>query len=287
MDEREAAEFSGAPVEALAPMRIIEDGAVRLCAEVLMKYRHSFARVLYMLPKSGEDFFADYILYTNEKDRHIRLHMPTSFASFAAQTAYGQYRLSADGKEQPAQRWFAGEGGGFGLAVVNRGTYGVSVKDSLMRQSLVRTSAYAALTLGSRPLVPSDRFMPRLDQGERRFSFMFCGGDKKSLCDRLDDVSLAYNEAPSVLSFFPNGSGKIVEGGITVEGARMDAFKKAESGDGYVLRLFNPKNGPAAARVEYKAQNIDAKVDLGAFEIATYSVKPGKFFQIPMLEKEY
>lgn len=287
MDEFEAAEFSGAPVEMLAPVRVIEDGDLRTCVEVLMKYGHSFARVLYMLPKSGTDFYADYILYLNEKDRHIRLHMPASFDKFTAQTAYGEYALYTDGKEQPAQRWFMGEDQKSALAVINRGTYGVSVKGSLMRQSLARTSAYAALTLGNRPLVPPDRFSPRLDQGERRFSFMFCGGGKETVREKIDRASLAFNEAPVVLSFFPSGNGKTAEGGIKVENVRMDAFKRAENGDGYVARLFNVKDTPVKGHIKYEALSIDAAVEFGAFEIKTFSVKEGKFEEIPLLERQF
>ena len=292
MNEKESAEFSGAqigqsPVETLAPIRVIEDGEARICVEVLMKYKHSFARVLYMLPKSGTDFYADYILYFNEKDKHVRLNMPTDFNKFKAQTAYGEYIMRADGKEQAAQRWFMGEDGVNALAVINRGTYGVSVKDNIMRQSILRSSAYAALTLGPRPLVPSDRFMPRIDQGERHFSFMFCGGGQKSVEEKIDGVSLAYNEAPTVLSFFPSGSGKIIDCGIKVDNLRMDVFKKAESGDGYILRLFNVKNAPVKGHVKFNSLNIDAEVEQGMFEIKTYSLQNGGLIEIPMLEKEY
>ena len=287
MDEQEAAEFSGAPVAALAPVRVVEDGGARVCVEALMKYRHSFARVLYMLPKSGKEFYADYTLYFNEKDKHARLHVPTAFDKFTAQTAYGEYIMHSDGKEQPAQRWFMGEDGENALAIVNRGTYGASAKDGLMRQSLLRSAAYGALTLGARPLVPSDRFMPRIDQGERRFSFMFFGGGTKEVAESLDRVSLAYNEAPMTLSFFPNGSGKVVEGGIKVDNLRMDAFKRAENGDGYVMRLFNAGGKPKKGHVAYGAMGIDADIELGAYEIATYSLKKGELAPIPMLEADF
>jgi len=239
-----------------------------------------------MLPKSGTDFYADYILYFNEKDKHLRLNMPTAFKNFKAQTAYGEYALCGDGKEQAAHKWFMGDDGENALAVINRGTYGVSVKSGLMRQSLLRTSAYGALTIG-RPLVPPDRFMPRIDQGERHFSFMFCAGGKKSVAEKIDRVSLAYNEAPMVLSFFPNGSGKIIDGGITVDNVRMDVFKQAETGEGYVIRLFNVKNEPVTGHVSYKLLSIDTDVNLGAFEIKTYSVKNGSLTEIPLLENEY
>ena len=214
--------------------------------------------------------------------------MPTAFNHFTAQTAYGEYELRTDGKEQAAQRWFMGDNGENALAVVNRGTYGVSVKGDLMRQSLIRTSAYAALSLG-RPLVPSDRFMPRIDQGERHFSFMFCGGDKKSVAERIDRASLTYNEVPMVLSFFPNGSGKNIDSGIQgikIEGnIRMDAFKQAEDGDGYVMRLFNTKNTAVTGHITYEALGIETDVKLGAFEIKTYAIKEGELAEIPLLER--
>jgi len=173
------------------------------------------------------------------------------------------------------------------LAVVNNGLYGISVKENIMRQSLLRTSAYAALSVG-RPLVPSDRFMPRIDQGEQRFSFMFCGGDKKSVMEKIDRVSLAYNEKPMALSFFPNGNGKIINGGIIVDNVRMDVLKQAEnSEEGYIIRLFNVKNSPVTGHITYKILNIDTDVNLGAFEIKTFALKKGGFTEIPLLEREY
>ena len=287
MNEQESAEFSAAPVDSLAPVRVIEDGDVRICVEALMKYKHSFARVLYVLPKSGSDFYADYTIYFNEKDKQLRLNMPTSFDKFTAQTAYGEYALRTDGKEQAAQRWFMGEDNSNALAVINRGTYGVSVKENIMRQSLLRSSAYAALTLGSRPLVPSDRFMPRLDQGERRFSFMFCGGNKDAVKDKLDEISLAYNEAPTVLSFFPSGNGESISAGIKVDNLRMDVFKPAENGDGYIIRLFNTKNTPEKGHITYGALNIDEDVELGAYEIKTYLITKNTLAEVPLLEREF
>jgi len=287
MDAKESAEFSGAPVDTLNPVRVIEDGGARLCVEALMKYRHSFARVLYILPKTGTDFYSDYIFYFNEKDKHVRLNMPTGFNTFTAQTAYGEYIMQTDGKEQAAQKWFMGRDENNALAVINKGTYGVSVKDHLMRHSLLRTAAYAALTLGNRPLVPSDRFMPRIDQGERHFSFMFMGGDKESVSEKIDNVSLAYNEAPMTLSFFPNGKGKMIESGIEVDNIRMDVFKPAENGDGYVIRLFNVKNTSVTGHITYKALGINTDVNLNAFEIKTYAVNNGSLTEIPMLEKDY
>ena len=64
----------------------------------------------------------------------------------------------------------------------------------------------------------------------------------------------------------------------------MDAFKEAENGDGYVMRLFNAKNAPAKGRVAYGALGIDAELNFGAFEIKTYSLKPGKIEEITLLE---
>ena len=89
------------------------------------------------------------------------------------------------------------------------------------------------------------------------------------------------------LSFFPSGGGRLVDGGIKVDNVRMDAFKQAENGDGYVIRLFNAKNIPVTGLVSYKALGIDADVNLGAFEIKTYSAKDGKLTEIPMLERDF
>jgi alpha-mannosidase len=54
----------------------------------------------------------------------------------------------------------------------------------------------------------------------------------------------------------------------------VTAFKKAEKGERYVVRLFEPTGMPRTAILKIPVLGIEREVRLGAFEIQTWLVDP-------------
>ncbi|THF84104.1 glycoside hydrolase family 38 N-terminal domain-containing protein [Cohnella fermenti] len=274
--------FSGVKEGALPAVRVIEDGEVRTVVEALLEYGDSALVLTYRLPKRGTELEVEARVYWNEKDKLLKLAIPTQLgpeADYSGQTVYGVQRLPADGTEAVAQKWTAlasHEPDGGAVTLINDGIYGSDSRDGAIRPTLIRGAAYCAHPIESRPILPQDRFLPRIDQGERLFTFWLNAGATVERLAAVDREALVHNEQPYALSFFPHGGGKKPAAGIVLERGRLllTAFKEAEAGGSYVVRLFEPTGEQGEDTVRLPALGIERKVELGGFEIKTFRLDP-------------
>ena len=65
---------------------------------------------------------------------------------------------------------------------------------------------------------------------------------------------------------------------------RLDAWKQAEDGRGYILRLFNPSHKPAAAEVKVAALDASFTSEFNGYEIQTWRVGCGRPERVGLLE---
>lgn len=286
------ARFSGIAAGPIPSVRIIEDGEVRSVVESVFGYGDSFLRLRYAVPRRGTEIEVEARVFWNEKDRMLKLSLPTVFraASYRGQVAYGAQDLPADGDEAVSQKWCAvvDRARGLALTVVNDGTYGSDFLDGELRLSLLRSPAHAADPGGGKPMLRQDRFIPRIDQGERVFRFWLNAGPERASLDTIDREALVHNERPYVLPYFPPGRGKksrpfIVLGDSVVQ---LAAAKKAERGADLILRLFEPTGRPRTTTVALPFAAAETRVSLGGFEIKSLAFNPRtrKFREIDLLE---
>lgn len=269
--------LAAVPGDELAPVRVIEDGPVRLVVEALFGYRNSFLVMRYKLPKEGAEIEIEARVHWNEKDRMLKLSLP--FAGLAphllGQVAYGVEDLPRDGNEIIAQKWLAlSAKDGLTLTVINDRTYGADFNRGELRLSLLRSPAYAAHPILDRPILPTDRYSPRIDQGERLFRFWLQGGPADERLELVDREALAHNERPMALSFFPNGGGTAPAPFVTLSDPviQMTAAKQAEDGSGLILRLFEPTGKPRTALINLPFAGLSKQVSLNGFEVQTFLV---------------
>ncbi|MGP0586994.1 glycoside hydrolase family 38 C-terminal domain-containing protein [Paenibacillus timonensis] len=283
MDPAEGSAFSG--IQATLPsVRVIEDGLVRTVVEAVFRYRDSFLVQTYKLPKQGTEIEIGLRVYWNEKDTMLKLAVPTVFGGngqFCGQTAFGISELPDDGTEAVAQRWVSVLGrtpGGVQrmLTCVNDGIYGCDYVDGELRLSLLRSPGYCAHPIGDRPILAQDRFSPRIDQGEHRFTFWLGAGEPAERATRVDREATAHNERPYALSFFPSGEGELSKSLLELgdEVIQLSAFKQAEDRKGYIVRLFEPTGQARKTTIAIPSMGIREEVHLGGFEIATYRIDP-------------
>ena len=272
--------FSGVKDGVLPSVRVIEDGPVRSVIEAVFEYGHSALCLRYLLPKQGTEIEIEVRVHWNEKDRMLKLSIPTAGCNprYLGQVAYGVQELPANGDEAVAQKWVAvvSDGDDVALTCINDGIYGSDCASGELRLSLVRSPAYAGHPIGNNPIVPQDRYTPRIDQGERLYRFWLNGGPAAERLAAVDREALAHNEKPFALSFFPHGGGTPPQPGalLSDDVVQVAAFKQAEDGRGYILRLFEPTGQPRATTVTVPALNLTADVALGAFEIKTLYLDP-------------
>ncbi len=293
MDREQGTWFSGISEGPLDSVRIIEDGAVRTIVESVLAYGHSFLCLRYKLPKRGTEIEIEARVFWNEKDRMLKLSLPTrlKLCRYIGQTAYGFQDLPTNGEEAVAQKWVAVVSGeqSRALTLINDGVYGSDFQAGELRISLLRSPAHSADPVEGRPMIYQDRFIPRIDQGERIFHFWLNGGRAEERLEQIDREALVKNEKPYVLSFFPPGSGEKPAPLILLSdpAVQVSAVKIAEDSDDLIIRLFEPTGEKRTTVLELPFISAKKRISLKPFELKTLRVNPKSraFQEVDLLEK--
>lgn len=295
MTPAEAASYSGSNADELAPVRVVEEGPVRTVVEALFKYGRSYACVHTLVPRKGSGFEVAIRVFWNEKDRLLKLSLPTPFQKGVCrgQVAFGVEEFDRFGEELVAQKWVAVVSNDRQslLSVINDRTHGFDFQDGELRLSLLRSAAYAAHPVADDiPIVPDDRFIPRIDQGERRFRFWIGGGRAEECLPRIDREALLRNEPPFALCCYPGGEGNKPEPAVLIEdeAVQLIALKRSEDEARLVLRLFEPTGQGRSARVRVPPLGTCVDLVFGPFEIKTLAVDlgTGEAVETDLLERE-
>jgi alpha-mannosidase len=286
-------QLSGISRGPIPSVRVLEDGPVRAVVEAVLVYGLSIAVLRYKIPKSGTEVEVEVRVLWNEKDRMLKMSLPTrlSAPSYVGQVVYGWNKLPADGTEAVSQKWTAvvSEEDGLALTITNDGIYGSDFADGEVRLSLLRGAAHSADPAGERPMVYQDRFIPRIDQGERLFRFWINAGPLEDRLEAVDREALAKNETPYVLAYFPPGKGRKARPGIVLsdKAVQVTAMKKAEGRRHLVIRLFEPTGKPRRTLLSLPFANAKTRLALKGFEIKTllFNPKDRTFSEADLLER--
>jgi alpha-mannosidase len=278
LSEPESAWFAGVPGSKLKNVRIIEDGSVRTVVEALFRFNQSYICQRYKIPKKGSEFEVEVRVFWNEKDRMLKMAVPTKFreGSCWGQVAYGIQEYGPSKDELVSQKWVSvvSSDNQLALTVINDRIHGFDFRDGEFRFSLLRSPAYASDTGDTKSLRFQDRFIPRIDQGERIFRFWINGGKAKERLLRIDREALSKNEHVMALCCFPPGGGKETAPSLILgdKATQVTAFKMAEDKKWIVFRLFEPTGRIRTTQVTIPCVNVSFDVSLSAFEIKTLAV---------------
>jgi len=259
----------------IASVRVIEDGPVRLVIEAVFGFRNSFAVQTYKLPKHGTEMEIQMRVFWNEKNRMLKWSVPTrlSGSRCLGQVACGIESLPVTGDEWVSQHWLmvADDARRLALSVANDGLYGSDCKDGELRLSLLRSPAYCGHPISERSIVPQDRFLPRIDQGERLYTFRVNASGLEERLTAIGREALVLNQKPMSLSFFPSGHGEPPQPGAWVNDpvVQLQAMKQAEDGTGWIVRLFNASATARTTRLSIPPLGVKIRVRLGAYELKT------------------
>ena len=294
MTTKESAKFAGVGIPGLDPVHIIEDGPIRTIVEVLFKFNHSSLCLRYNIPKSGSEIEINVKVYWLEKDNMLKLAFPTLLtdSNCLGQVAYGVEEFDREGEELVAQKWVSvvSEGQNQAMTVINDCIHGLDFESGELRLSLLRSPAYSGHPIKGKPhITPQDRFEPRLDQGERNFTFWLNAGQANDRLSKIDREALVKNEPPMSLCCFPSGDGEPAVPGVTLSDdvVQLNALKMGEKYDWLILRLFEPTGAARKTEVNIPYLGVKFYVALGAFEIKTIGIEThGKtHFELDLLER--
>ena len=152
------------------------------------------------------------------------------------------------------------------LIASNTGTYGSSYDKGTLYYTLLRSPGYTAHPVEERRVMPTDRYMPYIEQGERDFSFRFDGGEKEEMLKKAARTAQHFNTKPMALSFYPGGEGEKISNVLSLSDdcVCITAFKQSDDKKGYIVRLFNPTEQNRATVLSYKEQK--AEISFTPFE---------------------
>lgn len=284
--------FSGVTKAVLDSVRIVEDGEVRTVVEAVFGFEESFICQRYKLPKFGTEMEVETRVFWNQKDQMLKLAVPLTYAGeqYLGQTAFGTQELPNDGNEAVAQKWVAAVNKKENkcLTCINDGIYGSDLQADVLRLSLLRSPAYSGHPNEDMKYIQQDRFTPRIDQGERLFTFWFNAGKIQQRLNKVSNEALIKNEKPMALSFFPNGGGSQPKplASIDNQAIEMSAFKKAENGAGWIVRLFNSLANPQSAQFVAPVLGVRRKVKFGAFEVKTFRINNKAMMETNLIEQK-
>jgi alpha-mannosidase len=294
MSREAGAKFSG--LKKLRPdcVRVIEDGPVRSVIEAVLSFEESFICQRYTLPKFGTEIEVETHVHWNQKNQMLKLSVPTlgRDSRYIGQVAYGVAELPSDGKEAVSQKWSAvvSRKDNMALTCINDGIYGSDFSDKGLRLTLLRSPMYSGLSTEDPNVVERPRYTPRIDQGERLFRFWFNAAAVKKRFEAIDREALTKNEKPFALSFFPSGNGKQAKSFAVLSDdiVQITAIKKAQKGDDYIIRLFEPTGKPRTTVLSLPQLKKKIKLSLGGFEIKTLRINPktGRYVETDLLERK-
>ncbi len=290
---KESTHLSGVTHGNIPAVRVIEDGDVRTIIESTFSYEDSRLVMTYRFPKKGSEIAIHVRVFWNEKDSMLKLSLPfeTKKSDYVSEIAFGVQTMKADRSEVATQRWgvIKSEEGDRSLSVINDGIYGSDFKNGELRLTLLRSPAYSGHPMGERIVLPQDRFSPRIDQGERQFTFYLNGGPAKS---RLRDVSqeaTIHHEKPFALSFYPHGDGLAPDQLIKLQGAGIElkAMRPAMKRKGIMLRLFETTGQSRKASILIPSSKSKIPLTFHPFEVKTLIIdlKRKKWTEKNLLEE--
>ena len=256
------------PFTGMKPVQVIEDGEIYLGVECFFICENTRVRVEYDIYKQNPAVDIKVDVFMNDMNRLLRLAIPTTLqGSYFGQTMFGSEPLYMDGRECVAQRFVALESKeDHCLALLNCGTYGSTCQDGMISMSLQRGVSYCAHPINDRPIIPQNKFVKKVDMGERNYSFRLTTAPIRS----LERLTVEFNMPPYACNVFPVDTGRTVPE-LRLEIQNKDivlvTMKKAQECEGYVLRLLNNSAQPAETVVECGGTSIS--LAFGRYEVKT------------------
>ncbi|MDZ7374339.1 MAG: hypothetical protein ONB23_10265, partial [candidate division KSB1 bacterium] len=281
-----------------AELRVEEQGPVR--GVVRAERKLGCSRVVFRTMVYAElpYVFLELDVNWQEPRSILQLHFPILVTGprVVAEQAYGCISRVPDGGEESCQQWIdvygeaEGGNGALGLLIVNDGLWSYSMKDGVLRLTLLRSPIYAHHD-PSRPDAHRDYHF--VDLGFHRFRFLFLPhlGDWRAADPYR--LALAFNEPPrSVVMPLTRGDWAPVGSFCRVEPENVVAvvLKKAFDDDCLVLRCFETHGRPAQARVHFPHERAEGSFAIGPYELKTLVIRERagqlEFQEISALEWE-
>jgi alpha-mannosidase len=268
--DREMGRFTGTSV------RVIESGPVRARIRATQRYENSELTLDYTLLRGERALAVECRLLWLEKHRMLKLYLPVSVRDPAVlySMPFGCIEKSADGQEEPAQKWILLQGRDeagreLGVALLNREKHSYSAPGARLTMTLVRSPQYAD------HFAERDDLADYIDIGGQEISFRILPFSGPAPIDELAKAAELFNTPPQyVVETYHEGPLPLQMQGIEVMPAHVliSAVKKQEDGQGYVVRCYEAAGQSADALVRMPLLGRDWRFAVAPHQIRTFCV---------------
>ena len=262
----------------------LESNVVRETVKVCSSYGESKLTQYYTLHE-GEDFVRVKVkLNWNEKNKMLKFAFPVQAKAPTSvyEIPFGTLERPCNGEEEPALTWAMVGDEDVGLAVLNDSKYSYSAKDNEIALTGIRSPIYC------------DHGLKRsteanyTDQGVFEFSYALMPATTGEVA-RITRRALQLNTPPTaIMENHHSGCLPISYEGISVsqENVVLSAFKRAEDGDGYVLRAYECAGKAVSCKIDCKALGAFT-VDFTPYEAKTLRIQDGKIKEVLFTEYDF
>ena len=263
--------------EGMKPIQVIEDGDIYLGVECFFIKDNTRIRVEYDIYKTNPYIDVKVDVFAGDVNKMIKLSLPVNIdGEYIGQTCFGTEPLFMDGRECVSQRFSAVRNGKDCLTLINDVAYGSSFKENEISVSLIRTATYCAHPIEDRQLIPTDRFVKKIDMAERNFRFRLTVAHE----DELERLATEFCQKPYACNVFPiERDEQMNDFNLTIEDKNivLITMKKRYGKDSFVLRLLN--NSPENKSATLTLNGASVNLNFGKYEAKTVEYADGKLVE--------
>ncbi|MBK6282564.1 MAG: hypothetical protein IPF54_07760 [Draconibacterium sp.] len=228
----------------------------------------------------------------HEKLKMLKFSFPANVDSPVAtyETSYGHIVRTANGDEDPGQRWIdvtgKQDGSSYGLAVINDAKYGYSIKENDMRISVMRSAVYAHHNPRVLDMEQEHLWM---DQGIHTFKMLLVPHKdswKESNIVQLAEVLVA----PPISIYQGIHGGKLPKSGSLLSTDKQNvivtSIKLAEDNDDLIIRCVESAGIKSDVKLNLTFAKTEWNGSFGPCEIKTLRLhrRSNKITEVNLLE---
>jgi alpha-mannosidase len=267
--------------ELIPPVRILEDGPIRMVVEALFVSGRTALTQRYKINKQSPVLHVELDVFWAERDKMLKLgvapsaDLPRLFAEKCYSIDDETDAVDRADRERTFQHFLrlTNDDNAHHLGIISHGTHGYHQQDGSTWLSVLRSPAYACMGVPPEWQRYRHRHIPHHEQGERQAMFTFVFGEPASADERLARLAYEANVGLEQIVYYPTRRSDQPVCSTPFAYTNRDnvilgAMKKAEDGDALILRFWE-----TAGRETDFTLTVDGreyKVSIGARRLQTF-----------------